>query len=235
MTAKEIIEELRTLGNESYKNIYFKHGARKPYYGVKVEDLQKIRKRIKKNYEIALELFDSGISDAMYLAGLVADESKMTKDDLRHWAEKAYWYMLSEYPVAWVAAESPYGWELALEWIDSDKENIASSGWSTLSWIVAYKPDSEIDSNFLKALIDRAVETIHDSPNRVRYTMNGFLISVACYMPGLTDYAVAASAKTGKVKVNMGDTACKVPQLAEYLEKVKARGAYGKKRKNMRC
>ena len=47
--------------------------------------------------------------------------------------------MLSEFTVAWVASESRYGIELALQWIESDKENIASAGWATLASIAAVK------------------------------------------------------------------------------------------------
>jgi hypothetical protein len=49
-------------------------------------------------------LFDTGNSDAMYLAGLIAFEKQITEENLRDWAEKAYWYYISEYAVAWIAA-----------------------------------------------------------------------------------------------------------------------------------
>ena len=131
MSAMTVIEELQSLGSESIKKVLIKHGAREPFYGVKVEHLKKIQKRIKKDHKLALELYETGISDAMYLAGLIADDAKMTKKDLQRWVEQAYWYMLSEYTVPWVAADSPVGHELALEWIDSKKENIAAAGWSS--------------------------------------------------------------------------------------------------------
>ena len=38
--------------------------------------------------------------------------------------------------VSWVAAESRYGWDLALEWIESKKEIGAATGWATLSSLV---------------------------------------------------------------------------------------------------
>ena len=38
------------------------------------DDLKKYQKRIKKDYQLSLDLYDSGVSDAMYLAGLIADE-----------------------------------------------------------------------------------------------------------------------------------------------------------------
>ena len=82
MTAKEIVAELETLGNESHKRIMLKHGAQEPIFGVKIEDLKKIQKRIKKDHRLALELYDTGISDAMYLAGLIADDAKMTSENL---------------------------------------------------------------------------------------------------------------------------------------------------------
>src|ERR1700733_15100551 len=125
MTAKEIVDELKGLGHESYKATMAKHGAKIPYFGVKIEDLKKFQKRIKKDYQLALDLYDTGIYDAMYLAGLIADDPRMSKKDLRHWALKANCAVLSEYTVPWVASESQHGGELALEWIESGKAHVA--------------------------------------------------------------------------------------------------------------
>ena len=72
MTAKEVLEELKGYGNEGTKSIFVKHGAREPYYGVKVQDVKKIQKKIKQDHNLSLELYASGNSDAMYLAGLIA-------------------------------------------------------------------------------------------------------------------------------------------------------------------
>src|SRR5262245_38535949 len=137
MTADDIVAELRSLGSESIKKVLLKHGAREPFFGVKVEDLKKIQKRIKMDYQLALDIYDTGISDAMYLAGLIADDARMTKKDLQRWVDQAYWSMISEYTVPWVASGSKHGHELALKWIESKKESIAGAGWATLSSLVA--------------------------------------------------------------------------------------------------
>ena len=73
MKTADIVKELKSLGSQSIKNVLIKHGAQEPFYGVKVEDLKKISKKIKGNHELAMDLYDTGISDAMYLAGIVAD------------------------------------------------------------------------------------------------------------------------------------------------------------------
>jgi 3-methyladenine DNA glycosylase AlkD len=235
MTATEIVAELKSLGSEATKKVLLKHGAKEPFFGVKVEDLKKIQKRIKKDHQLALALYDTGISDAMYLAGLIADDAQMTRKDLQRWVEQAYWYMISEYTVPWVAAGSKHGRELALEWIESKKENIAAAGWATLSSLVATREDATLNLAELKQLLQRVQKTIHDQPNRVRYTMNGFIIAAGAYVRALTDVALETADRIGKVSVDMGGTACKVPYAPDYIKKIQQRGAIGKKRKTAKC
>jgi 3-methyladenine DNA glycosylase AlkD len=235
LTAQDILDELKPLGSDAYRQILLKHGAKDPIYGVKIEHLKKIQKRIKHDYQLALDLFDTGVYDAMYLAGLIADDARMTKKDLRHWVESAKSPSLCGCTVAWVAAGSKHAREIALEWIDSKVENIASTGWTTLSCLVGVTDDDNLDLNELRQLLDHVATTIHDQPNRVRYAMAGFVIAVGCYVKPLTADAIAAARKFGKVNVDMGDTACKAPDPIAYIDKVKQRGTLGKKRKTAKC
>lgn len=235
MTAQDIVNELKPLGSESYRKILRNHGVQEPLFGVKIEELKKIQNRVKHNYQLALDLYDTGIYDAMYLAGLIADDAKMTKQDLRRWLKQANCTGLCEYTVAWVAAESPHGYELALEWIDSNKEDVAVAGWSTLSGLVSIKDDADLDLAELKRLLQRVQKTIHKERNYVRYVMNGFVIAVGCYVKDLTNLALQTAAKIGEVTVDVGNTACKVPFAPEYIQKVQKRGTIGKKRKSAKC
>src|SRR5436190_15299282 len=177
MTARQILAEIKPLGSESYRKVLFNHGVPEPCYGVKIEELKKIQKRIKVDYRLALELYDTGVYDAMYLAGLIADDAKMTKKDLQRWVDKACAPLASS-TVPWVAAGSPHGRELALEWIESRKDLVAAAGWGTLSSMVSIKEDAELDLPELKRLLQRVQQTIHQAPNESRYKMNGFVIAV---------------------------------------------------------
>ena len=64
---------------------------------------------------------------------------------------------------------------------------------------------------------------------------DGFVIALGGCVKSLTDRAIAAAEKIGPVSVDMGDTACKTPNAAEYLRKIQQRGSIGKKRKTARC
>ena len=235
MTAAQIMNELKPLGLESYKKVMRVHGIPEPFFGVKIEELKKIQKRIKKDYQLALDLYDTGVYDAMYLAGLIADDAKMTKQDLRGWLADANCSALCEYTIPWVAAGSPHGHDLSLESIHSRDENTATAGWSTLSSLVSTKADDELDLAELKRLLARVQKTIHQQPNRVRYVMNGFVIAVGGYVTPLSDQALKTAGAIGTVIVDMGGTSCKVPYASDYIEKVRQRGTVGKKRMSAKC
>src|SRR5438046_1553631 len=100
MTAAEIVAELKPLGKESYKKVLLNHGIVEPVFGVSIEQLKKIQKRIKKDYQLALDLYDTGIYDAKYLAGLIADDARMTKKNLQTWVDNATSDSLCNYTVA---------------------------------------------------------------------------------------------------------------------------------------
>lgn len=227
--------ELKKLGDPKIKSILLNHGVREPLFGVRVGDMKPIQKKIKKDYGLSKELYATGNADAMYLAGLIADDDKMSVDDLQTWVRGAASQNISEYTVPWVAAGSRHGYQVALGWIDAKEEHIAAAGWSTLSSLVALKPDDQLDIPALRSLLARVVRDIHGAPNRVRYTMNGFVISVGAYVKPLTKEAIAAGKKMGAVTVDMEGTACRVPDVAEYIAKIDARGSLGKKKKTVKC
>lgn len=235
MTAQQIISEIEPLGTEGYRRILRNHGVPEPMFGVKIEELKKYEKAIKKNYQLALDLFDTGIYDAVYLAGLIADEKRMTKEDLRGWLEKASSYMVAEFAVSWVAAESQHGWELAQEWIDAGDEKAAVVGWGTLSSLVAVRADCDLDIAAFRGLLERVKTTIHSQPDRIRLKMNGFVIALGTHVGELAEEALRAGEEIGKVKVDMGNTSCKVPYSPDYIRKAASQGRIGKKRKHARC
>ncbi|MFA7330494.1 MAG: DNA alkylation repair protein [Candidatus Delongbacteria bacterium] len=235
MNVDEVLAELATLGHEDTRRIWLKHGAPAPFFGVKIEDLKKLVRRIKVDQALALALWESGNSDARYLAALISDPAAFIRDQLRHWADTAGWHMLSEYSVAWCAAESPHGRALAREWIQSPRAATACSGWATWSSLLAITPDERLDLAELRGLLGQVRDTLPGSPGRLPHVMNGFLIAAGGCVPALTEEALAVARALGRIRVDMGGTDCRTPDAVAYIEKLRLRGVIGKKRKSVRC
>lgn len=235
LSVEQVMEELKLLGDENTARIYKNRGMKVDVYGVKVADLKKIVKRTKKNHELSLALYDTNNYDAMYLAGLIADETKITKEQLQKWVENSDNYLIAEFTVPWVASETPYALELATEWMQSDEELICSAGWNVLTSLMRVKEDEELDFDLLLKLLKEVKDTIHTRENRVRYSMNSYVIGLGTFVAPLLEHAMKTAEYIGKVDVNMGKTACNVPLASAYIEKCVEKGYVGKKRKDARC
>jgi len=235
MTVHEVMAELQALGSDQTKRTLLRHGSVEPLFGVKIEDMKRLLKRIKADHELALDLWETGNGDARYLAGLACVPARLTREVLRRWAESAQGPMLSDYAVAWCAAESPHGFELAREWIDSLRLDTACAGWSTWSSLVGLTPDEDLDLDELRGLLARVEERLHQSPERLRRTMHGFLIAAGGGVAVLTTEALAVASRLDTRRTETPTAACRLPDVAEYLERMRQRGVIGKKRRQARC
>lgn len=235
MTLEEVMTELESYGSDQCKKIYTNHGCPEPFFGVKVADLKVILKKTKKNQALAEELFATGNSDAMYLAGLMAEEKKISKATLEQWVQGATWYMISEFTVPWITAEAGFGLELGLEWIENENDLIKAAGWSAISGYLALTQNEEIDYDLVRKLLTRVATSLQSETNRTKYAMNGFVIQVGAQIPDLYAEAIATAEKVGKVEVNLGKTSCKVPDAIPYMENIVNKGRQGKKKKKVRC
>ncbi len=234
-TVSQVMTALKKMGSDQTRKTFARHGAPENCFGVKVGDLKVIAKQIKGDQQLACDLYDTGNVDAMYLAGIVADGSKMSKKQLDNWAISAPWHMIAEYTVPGVANESPHSRELAMKWIKSRKPQVAAAGWTTYSGVVAIHPDDELDLKEVESLLKQIENSIDTMSNRVKYAMNGFVISVGGYVKPLAAQAKATAKKIGRVDVDVGDTACKIPLATEYIDKMEKTGRAFKKRKTMKC
>jgi 3-methyladenine DNA glycosylase AlkD len=236
-SAEEILADLKSKGKEKTRALYSRHGIPIEHtYGVSNADLKLIAKAIKGQQELACRLYESGNYDAMYLAGLVASGAKLSNAQLQEWVEAAAEMPpILEYPIPWLTVEHPMAREIALQWIASPKEHIASAGWRAYTGILSTQPDAALDMAEIEKLLDTVVREIHSAPNRVRACMNSFVISVGIYVRPLEQQAKAAATRIGEVFVDVGDTACEIPLATAYIAKAEAAGRVGVKRKTMRC
>jgi len=236
-TLQAVMSDLKSRGSEKAQITLARHGMPKERtFGVSVADLKTIARTIKGQQRLALELYATGMMEAMYLAGMVAKGDKMTPAELQSWAEGSFGMsMIAEHTVPWVTVESHYGRELATEWMGADDAGVATSGWCTWSGLVATLQDDQLDLDEVDRLLRRVLADIDGAKNRVKYTMNGFVINVGAYVVPLHERAKAVAAELGEVQVDVGDTACEVPVATKYIAKIEGMGRVGQKRKTIRC
>ncbi|MGG3449645.1 DNA alkylation repair protein [Domibacillus aminovorans] len=235
MNLEMVMQELEALGKERTKKIYISNGAHEPLFGVTTGAMKPIAKKIKISQRLAEELYATGNYDAMYFAGIIADPKAMTESDYDRWMDAAYFYMLSDFVVAVTLSESDIAQEVADKWIASGEELRMSAGWSCYCWLLGNRLDVEFSESKISNLLDIVKNTIHDSPERTKSSMNNFLYTVGIsYLP-LHEKAVETAKAISTVEVKRDKKKSSFLNAYESIQKVVDKGKLGFKRKYVRC
>lgn len=217
LTDKELLQELKSLGSEQTRKTYKRHGVGHKQFGVSYANLGKLQKKIKIDHDLAGKLWTSRVHDAQILATMISDPAKMTAKEIDAWAKSFSNYVLTD-AVAALVGKTPLAPKKAEQWSKSKEEWLGSAGWLILSGLAAR--DAELSDSFFLPYLDTIQSDIHKRKNRLRYAMNGALISIGARNSSLQKEALAVDAKIGKVEVDRGDTGCKTPDAANYIRKM---------------
>ena len=232
MTFDTIMNQLKSLGTEQNRNIYRNHGCDIDMYGVSVANLKQVLKPIKRNQELGKQFFLSSNADAIYLSQWMVDPHQLTTEEVESRVLLSHYYMLIETAIPMILAKDKELSEQYLHrWLSHSESRFRQAAYSLFSLLVSIYPNEELDLAWIERLLWNILEVIHEEDNRVRYTMNQFIISVGAAIPSLYELAFRIAQQIGVVEVSMGNTACKVPYAPDYLNKIKSMNRIGQKRK----
>ncbi len=202
MNLKQTLADLKANGTAQNRKIYSRHGVGTSMFGVSYAHLGKLKKRLKTNHELALELWKSGVHDARTLATMIADPEQLTPATLESWIKGCDNYVITD-AVAGFAAKTKHAERKSAAWSKSSKEWIGAAGWTIVS---SMEMNPEVPDGFLEKLLPAIEKGIHKAPNRKKHSMNQALISIGARSDALQKKATAAAARIGKIEVDHGAT-----------------------------
>ena len=217
MNAQDVLAALKKLGKPQTAAIYRRYGTGDNVYGVLTSEIAKLKKKIKVDHALAMELWKSGNAEARVLALQIADSTKVTSADAKRWLEGGPLRLTGWYLSA-LLARSPVADKTMRAWMKSKDEDAREMGYAIFGSRLKDDPDSISDADAAQVLAT-IEKQIHRSPNWARYAMNSALIGIGVFKPALRAKAIAAARRIGKVEVDHGDTYCKTPDAASYIEK----------------
>ena len=219
MQVETVLKELEEAGTAQNRKIYARHGVGELMFGVSFKLLRQKQKEYKGNHALALSLWQSGWHEARLLAAMIADPKKVDADLAESWMHDVDNYVQAD-EFASLIGRTDLTQEKMEAWTLSDEEWIGRVGWHLLANLAQAKNDLP-DEYFLEYL-ERIVKEIHGRKNRTRDGMNNALIAIGIRNPLLTAQAMWAAEKIGTVDVDHGQTSCKTPDAAAYIEKTLA-------------
>ncbi|WP_434179356.1 DNA alkylation repair protein [Bacillus thuringiensis] len=220
MLLEEVMQQLEEYGTEQNRKTYKNHGAKEPLFGVSFANLKLLKKKIKKDHDLAVELWETKNMDPMTLATYILDPKNLTTEQLNSWVQDVDYYCLMDVFMTSICT-SPIAIERMEEWTKSNDEWIGRAGWSLLANISI--KNKELHDGFFSPYLEEIKENIHNEKNRKKEAMNSALIAIGIRNEDLERQAIEIAREIGKVEVNHGATSCKTPDAESYIKKARER------------
>lgn len=147
-SAAEIIAHLRSIGTEANRAGMARFGINTATaLGVGNSDLRPLARKLRKNHERALLLWESNIREARLLAAFTADARKLTPDQCRRWSgDFDSWEIVDG--VADLFAETPFWRELVAVFAADEREFVRRTAFAMLAWAAVHLK-KEPDATFI--------------------------------------------------------------------------------------
>ncbi len=171
MNAKEIIELLRSLENPENKLGMARFGINTECaFGISMKTLEPVARKIKKNHELALELWETGYHEARILAILIADPKKNTPEMMDKWTNDFNSWDICDQAALKLYCKTPFAWQKVFEWAASEQGFVRRAAFATLAALCLHYKEKN-NEPFQKAL-KLIVQYSTDERNFVKKAVN---------------------------------------------------------------
>lgn len=159
--------------------------------GLAVPTLRALAREFKRDHELALALWDSGIPDAQILAGMVAEPAELTVKQMDHWVAGMRAWDVCDQACLNAFVKSPLAWAAIPRWAKRRPEFEKRAGFSLLA-VAAVHQKTRPDADFMARLplIEAAAD---DERNFVRKSVNWALRQIGKRSAALREPALTVA------------------------------------------
>ena len=193
MKTREVLAQLKALGDEKVRARNRRNGAGENQFGVQLGAIRKLAAKIEADRALALELWETGNVDARLLAILLLKPADLSRAELDRMVRSADFPQLADWLSSYLVKEHPEREALRQVWMKDDDPWAARAGWSLTAGRVARSPEG-LD---LPALLDRIEAELAGAAAPAQWTMNTCLATIGIHFPEHRKRALAIGEKLG--------------------------------------
>jgi 3-methyladenine DNA glycosylase AlkD len=160
-------------------------------YGVSIPELRKLAKEIGKRHNLALDLWKTGISDAMILASMVAEPEKLTEEQMEEWVNDFNSWDVCDQVCNNLFNRHPLVWKKILDWSKREEVFVKRAAFALLSSVAVHDKKAP-DEKFL-AFLQVIKREAADDRNFVKKAVNWALRNIGKRNINLNKAAIAVA------------------------------------------
>ncbi len=218
VTVADVMSALAELEDPKARAVNEKHGDN---HGVNLTRLRALAKELKKNDELALDLWATGDTAAQLVATLLMRPRGHDAESLDEMLRTARGPKVQAWLVNYIVKKSPHAEVLRRRWLDDPDPVVASAGWTLTSERVNRNPDG-LD---LPGLLDVIEAEMKDAPERLQWAMNETLAYIGIENPELRERAIAIGDRLEVLKDYPTPPGCTSPFAPTWITEIVRRSA----------
>ncbi|MBI5807540.1 MAG: DNA alkylation repair protein [Ignavibacteriales bacterium] len=171
MTVDEVIQELKKFESSHNREGMKRFGINvEKAFGISVTKLRSIAKKIGKDHQLAIQLWNSEIHEARILASMVDDPNLVTKSQMNNWVKDFNSWDLCDQVCSNLFCKTSYAEDKIFEWSKSKKEFIRRAAFSLIACL-AVRDKKRRDEEF-SIFFDLIKKYSTDERNFVKKSVN---------------------------------------------------------------
>jgi 3-methyladenine DNA glycosylase AlkD len=152
MDTKEVLAGLKQQGTRRTVEGMARYGIEAEHaFGVPMGTLLSLSKRLGKDHDLAIELWESGWYEARLLAALVGEPERVTRRQMNAWAASFENWADCDTVCFKLWDRTPFAWEKARQWSGSPRELVKRAGLVLMACLALHEKAAS-DTRFLAFL-----------------------------------------------------------------------------------
>jgi 3-methyladenine DNA glycosylase AlkD len=211
---EEVMGILKSLGTESRWRFNLKNGAGTNQFGVGMMQMKNLAKDIKMDHPLALRLWETGNTDAMILASMIMDASKIPPDRAENMVLPLSYSPLIDELAFNALINMPFAKIMMQKWIRSTSASLGRVGWNlAIDRIASVKPmPISIDT-----ILDDIENNMKNAEKLRQEAMNRCLCEIGIRVSEYTNRCIAIGEKIGRLDELSVSEACASTYAPEWI------------------
>jgi 3-methyladenine DNA glycosylase AlkD len=193
-TVEDVLEMLSVAADEDRLEGMRRYGISvDKRMGVKVPEMRKIAKQIGRDHELALDLWQTGIAEAMIVASMVDEAVEVTEAQMDEWVNDFNSWDVCDQVCMNLFEKTPFAWAKIHEWAKREPEFVKRAAFALIACL-AWHDKSAPDEKFIE-LIPVIHDGATDERNFVKKAVSWALRNIGKRNRNLNLIALAAAEK----------------------------------------
>jgi len=169
----------------------------KNVYGVAKPKMDELAKRIGRDHNLALALWETGVHDARILAGMIDEPAKVTAAQMNCWVSDFDNWDTCDGTCCHLFVFAKSAWDCAAAWTKRAAEFEKRAGFALIAYL-AYRDKTAKDAQY-KKMLPFLLREAHDDRNFVRKAVNWALRNIGKRNLALNRAAIQTAEKMKKM------------------------------------